>query len=105
MSAIVAEVPWHALFPGPFSKPALMSVKELHSALLAKASILVVDVRRTDFESAFIKGAINLPAQSFYQTLEGLLPMLSRYERVVFHCSSSNGRGTSLSLLFMQILS
>lgn len=51
-----------------------------------------------------IPNAINLPAQTFHQTLPTLMPILSqyvetlnraddRYSHVVFHCSSSNGRG------------
>jgi len=51
-----------------------------------------------------IPNAINLPAQSFHQTLPTLMPILSqcvykrciahvRYSDVFFHCSSSNGRG------------
>lgn len=55
-----------------------------------------------------IPGAINLPAQTFQATLPALYPILSRsvqdyklflpvlmprYEMVIFHCSSSNGRG------------
>lgn len=69
-------------------------------------TFLVVDVRRTDFEVryamdrcrtgkrdapgelsslnslptqvAFIRGAVNFPAHSFYQTLDSLVPILSR---------------------------
>jgi arsenical-resistance protein 2 len=52
-----------------------------------------------------IPNAINLPAQTFHQTLPNLISILSqyvwnitneahdRYSHVVFHCSSSNGRG------------
>lgn len=64
-----------------------------------------------------IPGAINIPAQTFYPTLSALMPLLSRYataqssllesvvlsiyiqadglsyKKVIFHCSSSNGRG------------
>lgn len=29
-------------------------------------------------QTAFIKGAVNLPAHSFYQTLPSLMPILSR---------------------------
>ncbi|TFY61638.1 hypothetical protein EVG20_g6980 [Dentipellis fragilis] len=87
---------WHQAFPEPASTPGRMSVEELH-AQLTKAEkldeILVVDVRRTDFENAFIRGAINLPAHSFYPTLPTLVHILSRYPTVVFYCGSSNGRG------------
>jgi len=54
-----------------------------------------VDVRRTDFENAFIKGAINLPAHSFYQTLPAIVSILSHIPKIVFHCNScsNGGRG------------
>jgi len=44
-------------------------------------------------QTGFIKGAINLPAQSIYPTLPGLVQLFAGYSRVVFHCQSSNGRG------------
>jgi len=68
--------------------------------------IQVVDVRRTDFELAFIKGAINLPAHSFYPTLSGLVPILSRYKQVVFHCQScsATGRGVRTAGWFQDAL-
>ncbi|GAA5935899.1 hypothetical protein JCM3775_007357 [Rhodotorula graminis] len=96
------EAPWHAAFPAPRATLAngtlaALSVDELHQALTGsettKATTLVVDVRRTDFETGFVRGAINLPAHSFYPTLPSLVPILSRYRTVVFHCQSSNGRG------------
>lgn len=63
--------------------------------------------------SFMLPSAINLPAQTFHQTLPALVPILqryvmavllsidlpgnraehSRYSHVVFHCSSSQGRG------------
>ena len=57
--AAAPEVPWHAAFPAPkasFADGTLASLTtdELHHALTAsettKASTLIVDVRRTDFE-------------------------------------------------------
>ncbi|KAK0459776.1 Rhodanese-like domain-containing protein [Desarmillaria tabescens] len=79
------EVPWYNAFPEPKSIPNGISAEKLHSLLLESSNVLVVDVRRTDFEGSFIKGAINLPAHSFYPTL----PL------VVFHCNSCKpgGRG------------
>ncbi|CEQ39147.1 SPOSA6832_00650, partial [Sporobolomyces salmonicolor] len=44
-------------------------------------------------QDAFIKGAVNFPAHSFYPTLPSVLPILSRYRTVIFHCQSSQGRG------------
>ncbi|GAA5887341.1 hypothetical protein JCM5296_007104 [Sporobolomyces johnsonii] len=97
------ETPWHAAFPTPtasLSNSTLSSISapELRELLVAqpeldKREFLVVDVRRTDFEDAFIKGAVNFPAHSFYPTLPSMLPLLSRYRTVIFHCQSSQGRG------------
>ncbi|GAA5824058.1 hypothetical protein JCM11251_001504 [Rhodosporidiobolus azoricus] len=99
------EKPWHAAFPSPRASLAdqtlsSITAEELRAKFdesedkdLSKRDWLVVDVRRTDFEDAFIRGAINLPAHSFYPTLPSLLPILSRYKSVLFHCQSSSGRG------------
>ncbi|GAA5980240.1 hypothetical protein JCM5350_000884 [Sporobolomyces pararoseus] len=97
------EKPWHAAFPTPQSSLqdstlSSISVSHLRDQIreqpdLSKRDFLVVDVRRTDFEDAFIRGAINLPAHSFYPTLESLIPTLSSYKQVIFHCQSSSGRG------------
>ncbi|KAK0205276.1 Rhodanese-like domain-containing protein, partial [Desarmillaria ectypa] len=92
-----------------------ISAADLHSLLedAKLGQILVVDVRRTDFElctlkyaryikskwnveqGSFIKGAINLPAHSFYPTLQSLMPILAQYTLVVFHCNNCkpSGRG------------
>ncbi|BGP56220.1 hypothetical protein JCM8202_005777 [Rhodotorula sphaerocarpa] len=96
------DKPWPAGLPTPTRSLAdgslpTISAQELAAKMrqgaAAQGELLVVDVRRTDFEDAFIKGAINLPAHSFYQTLPSLLPILSRYHCVIFHCQSSSGRG------------
>ncbi|BGP40582.1 hypothetical protein JCM10450v2_004585 [Rhodotorula kratochvilovae] len=101
-AAPAPEAPWHAAFPAPTATLAdntlaAISIDELKTRLTssntAKEDVLVVDVRRTDFEIGFIRGAVNLPAHSFYPTLPSLLPILSRYRAVVFHCQSSSGRG------------
>lgn len=115
---------WFAHLPSPVSKPAGLSIDELHAFLeKEKAGQLkggvdwiVVDVRRTDIEVSssggregggeamsstssfaytdstslprsilpkapndyFIPSAVNLAAQTFYQTLPALYPMLSK---------------------------
>ncbi|GAA6027780.1 hypothetical protein JCM8097_001713 [Rhodosporidiobolus ruineniae] len=95
---------WHAAFPSPTANLAdgslaalscseLKRMQDTEGNDLMQRSFLVVDVRRTDFENTCIAGAINFPAQSFYTTLPSLLPLLSRYRTVIFHCSSSKGRG------------
>ncbi|KAF9016418.1 Rhodanese-like protein [Hymenopellis radicata] len=84
-----SEAPWHASFPTPTSSVGRISAEDLHARLRAgDKDVLVVDLRRTDFEIGFIKGAINLPAHSFYPTLPSLIPILSRFKEVVFHCQS-----------------
>ncbi|GAA5907829.1 uncharacterized protein JCM6883_001906 [Sporobolomyces salmoneus] len=97
------EKPWHAAFPTPRSSLndgtlSSITTAELREKIkqqsdLSKRDFLVVDVRRTDFEDGFIRGAVNLPAHSFYPTLDSLVPFLSSYKQVIFHCQSSSGRG------------
>ncbi|KAG7451630.1 uncharacterized protein BT62DRAFT_1000888 [Guyanagaster necrorhizus] len=74
-----------------------ISVVDLHLLLEDAKSdqILVADVRQTDFEGSFIEGAFNLPAHSFNPTLQPLIPILSRYFLVIFHCNNCkpNGHG------------
>ncbi|KAM0749359.1 hypothetical protein T439DRAFT_290484, partial [Meredithblackwellia eburnea MCA 4105] len=100
------EKPWYAVYPTPKSTPIQTSAEEVHELVKAHLAstdgdaslknhpeFLIVDVRRTDFDVAFIPTAINLPAHSLYPTLPSLLPLLTTYKRVIFHCQSSSGRG------------
>lgn len=59
--------------------------------LVQKLVLLTV----SPLQGMFIKGAINLPAHSFYQTLSTISQLLSPIPKVVFHCSgcSPTGRG------------
>ncbi|GHJ83960.1 hypothetical protein NliqN6_0362 [Naganishia liquefaciens] len=87
-------------FPPPKATVPRLDVEEL-AALMASDKVagrdyVVVDVRRTDLEEEvhFVHpSAINLPAQSFYQTLPTSGRLLSTVPQVIFHCTSSNGRG------------
>ncbi|KAI0041387.1 Rhodanese-like protein [Auriscalpium vulgare] len=91
-----SQIPaWATGLPPPRATPPKISTEQLVEMMktqTAGVDYVVVDVRRTDIE-ALIKGAINLPAQTFYQTLPTLLPILSRIPKVIFHCQSSAGRG------------
>ncbi|KAF8598527.1 hypothetical protein BDV93DRAFT_398789, partial [Ceratobasidium sp. AG-I] len=92
------EAPWHAAFPTPsFDSPRMSHqvLAEMMAKRTAGVDYIVVDVRRTDFETEFIKGAINLPAHSFYPTLPTITTLLSSIPDVIFHCSgcSQTGRG------------
>jgi arsenical-resistance protein 2 len=105
------ELPWHATLPAPRATLAQNSLKALsieelavrmRTAPASRKDLLVVDVRRTDFEvgcpafvsttfilmcrsqNGFVRGAINLPAQSFYPTLPSLMPLLMQCSRVVY---------------------
>ncbi|PVG01339.1 Rhodanese-like protein [Serendipita vermifera] len=92
-------LPWHASLPQPVSKPERISCEELKALmegdLINGKDYIVVDVRRTDFEDGFIKGALNLPAHSFYQTLPAIVAILGHIPRVIFHCNNCGptGRG------------
>ena len=59
------------------------------------ASMLIIDVRRTDYEGGAIRGSLNIPAQGFWWN-RGMLYELAYkadVEWVVFTCGSSSGRG------------
>ncbi|KAJ7770580.1 Rhodanese-like domain-containing protein [Mycena metata] len=89
---------WHAAFPSPTSTPGSITADELAVIMREKVLMrdyIVVDVRRTDFEGAFIAGCLNLPAHSLYPTLSTVVALLSPVPLVVFHCNSckAGGRG------------
>ena len=68
------------------------------------ASMLIVDVRRTDYEGGAIRGSINIPAQGFWWN-RGMLYELAYkagMEWVVFTCGSSNGRGPRCAGWFVE---
>jgi len=98
VSTVLPE--WAASLPPPRNAPPSISAEEtadlIRSGNKAGKDYLIVDARRTDFEDYFIRGAINLPAHSFHQTLPGLIPLLSAIPLVIFHCNScgkSSSRG------------
>lgn len=87
------QQPWHAAFPAPSTTA---DVFPRHRALMVLsmkiASMLIVDVRRTDYEGGAIRGSINVPAQGFWWN-RGILYELaykSDIEWVVFTCGSCN---------------
>lgn len=68
------------------------------------ASMLLVDVRRTDYEGGTIRGSLNVPAQGFWWN-KGMLYELAYkagMEWVVFYCGSSNGRGPRCAGWFLE---
>lgn len=55
---------------------------------LSSYDLLLVDVRRTDFEGGTIKGSLNLPAHSFYMNRAVLFDLCKRagVKKVAFYC-------------------
>ncbi|KAI5475921.1 hypothetical protein MNV49_000694 [Pseudohyphozyma bogoriensis] len=90
---------WFDQYPVPKAKVGRVSVEEVKTLLEkreeggAGQEFLIVDSRRTDFETGFIRTAINLPAHSFYPLLPSILPILLRYSLLIFHCQNSINRG------------
>ncbi|CBX95342.1 hypothetical protein IAQ61_004162 [Plenodomus lingam] len=74
--------------------------------LLPTPSLLLIDVRRTDYEGGAIHGSLNLPAQSFYANRSVLYDLCKRagVRRVVFYCGSSNGRGPRCAAWFAEYI-
>ncbi|KAF3046520.1 hypothetical protein E8E12_010489 [Didymella heteroderae] len=90
--------PWHAAFPAPRTTAPVITRDEALTDL-SSDDLLLVDVRRTDFEGGTIKGSLNLPAHSFYMNRAVLFDLCKRagVKRVAFYCGSSNGRGPRCS--------
>lgn len=99
------EKPWHAAFPEPtMTADVFPRSRALMIMSLKIGSMLIVDVRRTDYEGGSIRGSINIPAQGFYWN-RGILYELafkSGMEWVVFTCGSSNGRGPRCAAWFLE---
>lgn len=67
------------------------------------ASMLLVDVRRTDYEGGAIRGSINIPAQGFWWNRGVLFELAYKadVEWVVFTCGSSSGRAPRCAAWFL----
>jgi arsenical-resistance protein 2 len=78
---------WTDAFPAPRITAPTMTREEALSAL-SSPDLLIVDVRRTDYEGGTIKGSINLPAHSFYMNRAVLFDLCKRagVRRVAFYC-------------------
>jgi len=63
-----ADKPWHAAFPAPKLTAEIMPQARARMMLSLKGlgSLLVIDVRRTDYEGGSITGSLNIPAQGFW---------------------------------------
>ncbi|KAF2277397.1 Rhodanese-like protein [Westerdykella ornata] len=100
-----AQSNWYDAFPAPRSTAPLLSRSDALSSL-SSPDLLLVDVRRTDFEGGTIRGSLNLPAHSFYMNRGVLYDLCKRagVKTVAFYCGSSNGRGPRCSGWFADYL-
>ncbi|PSN63442.1 Rhodanese-like protein [Corynespora cassiicola Philippines] len=89
---------WHDAFPAPRHSAPLIP-RETVLSDISSPELLLVDVRRTDFEGGTIRGSLNLPAHSFYLNRAVLYDLCKRagVKQVAFYCGSSNGRGPRCS--------
>jgi len=96
---------WSTAFPAPKCSPTGISCDDLMKLFDdmdisgEPKSFLIVDVRREDFEGGLIKGALNLPAQSFYYSRKPLLELCDRvgFKKVIFYCGQCETRGPRCS--------
>ncbi|ORY35930.1 hypothetical protein BCR39DRAFT_461149 [Naematelia encephala] len=102
---------WYEALPTPRATPSSMSVAELHALSMEQRvgkAYVVVDVRRTDIDEAehgrLLPVAINLPAQTFYHTLPVIFQIVGQIPKVIFHCSSSRGRGPRCAAWYQDYL-
>ncbi|CAK4030895.1 Hypothetical predicted protein [Lecanosticta acicola] len=100
------QQPWHAAFPAPTMTADVFPQRRALMVLSMKiASMLIVDVRRTDYEGGAIRGSINIPAHGFWWN-RGILYELaykSDMEWVVFTCGSckEGSRGARCAAWFL----
>ncbi|KAF2789947.1 Rhodanese-like protein [Melanomma pulvis-pyrius CBS 109.77] len=92
---------WWDDLPAP-RRTAPLITRETVLSQLFSPDLLLVDVRRTDYEGGTITGSLNLPAQSFYWNRGVLYDLCKRagIKKVAFYCGSSRGRGTRCSAWF-----
>jgi arsenical-resistance protein 2 len=78
---------WTDAFPAPRTTAPILS-REKALLDLYSPDLLIVDVRRTDYEGGTIRGSINLPAHSFYMNRGVLYDLCKRagVKRVAFYC-------------------
>ncbi|KAK3299750.1 Rhodanese-like domain-containing protein [Chaetomium fimeti] len=94
--------PWWTDFPEPISTATQVEPQEVFQLLRdhelpanKQRDFLLVDARRADCTGGTVRGAMNLPAHSFYPTRGTLYDLCKQagIRRVIFYCGSSLGRG------------
>ncbi|KAF1997487.1 Rhodanese-like protein [Amniculicola lignicola CBS 123094] len=89
---------WWDAFP-PVRSTAPLLPREVALSNFSSPQLLLVDVRRTDYEGGMIRGSLNMPAHSFYYNRAALFDLCKRagVKQVAFYCGASNGRGPRCS--------
>jgi len=93
--------PWHAAYPKPRNSqpesiPRAALFERLQAGQKPGVDFLLIDLRRTDYEGGTIRGSLNLPAQSLYESLPTVYRLCeaAHIDTVIWYCGSSRGRGT-----------
>ncbi|KAF3917543.1 hypothetical protein AA313_de0201333 [Arthrobotrys entomopaga] len=68
-----------------------------------KEKIAIIDVRDSDHIGGHIKSSQHHPSTTFSTTVHSLLPTLSSYDKVIFHCALSQQRGPSAALKYIRL--
>ena len=78
---------WHDAFPAPRTTAPTITRDEVLPTL-GSGDLLLVDVRRTDYEGGTVKGSLNLPAHSFYMKRAALFHLCKKacVKKVAFYC-------------------
>jgi arsenical-resistance protein 2 len=88
--------PWWSEFPEPRSIASKIGPEDVLRLLQDQEcaegdeprDFLLVDARRTDFTGGAVRGAINLPAHSFYPSRKILYELCTQagIKKVIFYC-------------------
>ena len=78
---------WQDAFPAPRATAPTITREEVLPEL-SSDNLLLVDVRRTDYEGGTIRGSLNIPAHSFYMNRGVLFDLCKRagVKKVAFYC-------------------
>jgi arsenite methyltransferase len=76
----------------------------IRSSAWAEREYAIIDVRRNDHAGGHVAGSIQRHAQTFYDELASFHDEFGTKKKVVFYCSSSNGRGPRCAGWFQDYL-
>ncbi|KAH7123879.1 Rhodanese-like domain-containing protein [Dendryphion nanum] len=84
---------WWDAFPAPRSEVPTLERKTA-LAQLSSPELLLIDVRRTDYEGGTVRGSLNIPAHSFYLNRAVLYDIVKRagIKKVAFYCGARSAK-------------